>query len=127
MTNRFTSGKHAIAQCDRCGFRFKLKQLRKETIKTKQVNLLVCPACWSQDHPQLQLGMFPIADPQAVRNPRPDIGYLVGGVGSDGELTGGSRVFQWSWNPVGGSRDGGLTPNNLNLSVSLGNVTVAVV
>jgi hypothetical protein len=127
MSNRFTSGKHAIAQCDRCGQRYKLKQLKSLTIKTKQVNILVCPTCWEPDHPQLRLGMYPISDPQAVRNPRPDIGYVVGGVGSDGELTGGSRVFQWGWNPVGGSRDGGLTPNNLNLSVSLGNVTVAVV
>jgi len=127
MSNRFTSGKHAIAQCDRCGQRYKLKQLKSLTIKTKQVNIKVCPECWEPDQPQLRLGMYPVADPQAVRNPRPDIGYLVGGVGSDGELTGGSRVFQWGWNPVGGSRDGGLTPNNLNLSVSLGNVTVAVV
>lgn len=27
------------------------------------------------DHPQLQLGMYPVDDPQAVREPRPDISY----------------------------------------------------
>ena len=28
MSNRFTSGKKAIAECDICGFRYKLKELR---------------------------------------------------------------------------------------------------
>ena len=124
MPNQFSSGKFAISQCDRCGFRFKLKQLKSLTIKTKKVNILVCPECWEQDQPQLQLGMYPVNDPQAVRNPRPDTTYVVAGVGPDGEQTGGSRIIQWGWNPVGGARDGGLTPNNLNLSVSLGTVSV---
>lgn len=127
MPNQFSSGKFAIAQCDRCNFRFKLKQLRSLTIKTKKVNILVCPSCWEQDHPQLKLGMFPISDPQAVRNPRPDTSYVVSGVDVDGDPSGGSRIIQWGWNPVGGSRDGGLTPNNLNLSITLGSVTVATV
>ena len=125
MPNQFSSGKFAIAQCDRCNFRFKLKQLKSLTIKTKKVNILVCPECWEEDHPQLQLGMHPVNDPQAVRNPRPDVSYLVSGVDVDGDPSGGSRVFQWGWAPVGGARDGGLTPNNLQLNVTLGNVTVA--
>ena len=75
MPNRFSSGKFAIAGCDRCGFRFKLKQLKTLTIKTKNVNIRVCPECWEKDHPQLQLGMYPVNDPQAVRNPRPDTNY----------------------------------------------------
>lgn len=73
MPNRFSSGKFSIAQCDRCGFRFKLQKLKSLTIKTKRVNILVCPECWEQDHPQLQLGLYPISDPQAVRNPRSDV------------------------------------------------------
>ena len=125
MPNQFSSGKFAIAECDRCGQRYKLKQLKSLTIKTKKVNILVCPTCWEPDHPQLKLGMFPVNDPQAVRNPRPDVSYLVSGVDVNGDPSGGSRVFQWGWNPVGGSRDGGLTPNNLQLNVTLGNVTVA--
>lgn len=125
MPNQFSSGKFAIAECDRCGQRYKLKQLKSLTIKTKKVNILVCPECWEPDHPQLKLGMFPVNDPQAVRNPRPDVSYLVSGLDVDGDPSGGSRVFQWGWNPVGGSRDGGLTPNNLQLNVTLGNVTVA--
>ena len=128
MSNRFASGKNAIAECDRCGQRFKLKTLKTEIVKTKEYNLLVCPACWDPDHPQLQLGMYPVDDPQALRNPRPDRSYVISGLLADGELGGGSRIFQWGWYPVGGSRanDDGLTPNNLVLSIELGTVTVTV-
>ena len=128
MGNRFASGKNAISECDRCGQRFKLKVLKTEIIKTKNYNLLVCPECWDPDHPQLQLGMFPVDDPQALRNPRPDRSYVVSGLLADGYSGGGSRIFQWGWNPVGGasSFDAELTPNNLNLVVQLGTVTVSV-
>lgn len=126
MGNRFSSGKNSIAECDRCGFRFKLSLLRKEVIKTKVYNLLVCPSCWTPDQPQLQLGMYPVDDPQGVRDPRRDNSYQVSGLLADGYAGGGSRIFQWGWNPVGGARanDAGLTPNNLALAVSLGTVTV---
>jgi hypothetical protein len=139
MGNRFSSGKNSIAECDRCGFRFKLTDLRREVVKTKNYELLVCNPCWDPDHPQLQLGMYPVDDPQGVRNPRPDRSYIIsglnglqtnrnGGVTQAGTGTneGGSRVFQWGWAPVGGasSFDASLTPNNLALTVSLGTVTV---
>jgi hypothetical protein len=127
MPNRFASGKYAIAQCDRCNFRYKLKELKRLIIKTKNINILVCHECWEPDQPQLLLGMYPVDDPQAVRNPRPDSpSYFVGGVNAEGDPTGGSRIFQWGWNPVGGSRffDTELTPNNLIASVQLGTVTV---
>ena len=139
MGNRFASGKNAISECDRCGFRFKLKILKTEIIKLKKYDLLVCPQCWDPDHPQLQLGMFPVDDPQALRNPRPDRSYVISGTSGlqtsqtggttqsgTGTNEGGSRIFQWGWNPVGGSSgvDAYLTPNNLALNVSLGTVTV---
>lgn len=76
MGNRFASDKRAIAECDRCGFRYKLKELKKLIIKGKLVNMKVCPSCWEIDHPQLKLGQFPVEDPQAIREPRPDFsGY----------------------------------------------------
>jgi hypothetical protein len=127
VANRFASGKNAISECDRCGQRFKLMVLKTEIIKTKNYNLLVCPECWDPDHPQLQLGMYPVDDPQALRNPRPDRSYVVSGLAADGYASGGSRIFQWGWAPVGGasSFDAALTPNNLNLVVQLGTVTVA--
>jgi hypothetical protein len=140
MGNRFSSGKNAIAECDRCGFRFKLHELRKEIIKTKNYNLLVCRTCWDPDQPQLQLGMYPVDDPQGVRDPRPDLSYYQSGnTGLQIALTNssaqnaaglpseGSRTYQWGWNPVGGSSsfDDALTPNYLVLNVEVGTVTVA--
>ena len=126
MPSKFASGKYAIAECDRCGQRYKLKELRKQILKTHLYNVKVCPSCWDPDQPQLQLGMYPVNDPQAVREPRPDISYLVSGVGPDGSPEGGSRVFQWGWNPVGGASgfDTGLTPNDLIANGQVGTVTV---
>ena len=140
MGNRFASGKNSIAECDRCGFRFKLTALRKEVVKTKVYDLKVCPQCWDPDQPQLQLGMYPVDDPQGIRDPRPDLSYKVSGrtglqieltnssaADAQGILSGGSRIFQWGWYPVGGAAlfDAALTPNNLVLGVQLGTVTVA--
>jgi hypothetical protein len=128
MGNRFASGKNSIAICDRCGFQFKLTALKKEVIKTKIYNLLVCDECWDPDQPQLQLGMYPVDDPQAVRNPRRDTTYVTAGPNAQGNLTGGSRDIQWGWNPVGGSRayDDLLTPNYLALAAQVGTVTVQI-
>jgi hypothetical protein len=127
MANRFASGKNSIAQCDRCGQRFKLKQLRKEVKKTKTYNLLVCNDCWDPDQPQLQLGMFPVDDPQAVREPRSDSNsYYQSGWNVDNVPSGGSRMIQWGWAPVGGARsfDDALTPNNLVAAGFVGTVTI---
>lgn len=127
MGNRFASGKRAIAICDRCGFQYKLKQLKGEILKTKPVNVLVCPSCWDPDHPQLQLGMYPVDDPQALRNPRRDTTYVTAGVNTVGHPTAGSRDTQWGWNPVGGGShaDVGLTPNYLVATTAVGTVTVS--
>ena len=128
MGNRFASGKNSIAECDRCGQRFKLTQLKKEVKKTKEYNLLVCPQCWDPDQPQLQLGMWPVDDPQAVREPRRDTTYYQSGATVDGTLGLGSREIQWGWNPVGGSSqfDAALTPNSLVSLAELGTVTVII-
>ena len=128
MGNRFASGKNSIAMCDRCGQQFKLTALRKEIQKTKIYNLLVCDACFDPDQPQLLLGMYPVDDPQAVRNPRKDTTYVTAGVNSIGSLTGGSRDLQWGWNPVGGASnfDVALTPNYLVATTFVGTVTVTV-
>jgi len=128
MGNRFSSGKNSIAICDRCGFQFKLTALRKEVIKTKTYNLLVCSSCWDPDQPQLQLGMYPVDDPQAVRNPRRDSTYVTAGTNTAGLPTGGSRDIQWGWAPVGGasSFDAVLTPNYLVGTTSVGTVSISV-
>tara|TARA_R110000868_G_scaffold260536_2_gene518693 strand:+ start:160 stop:549 length:390 start_codon:yes stop_codon:yes gene_type:complete len=127
MGNRFAAGKRAISECDRCGFRFKLKNLKGLVIKTKNVNILVCPQCWEPDHPQLLLGMYPVDDPQALRNPRPDRSYITSGLLVTNYLGEGSRAIYWGWNPVGGSRlfTAELTPNPLVAVGSIGTVTVS--
>jgi len=139
MPSKYSSGKFAIAECDRCGQRYKLVELKKETIKTKPYSIKVCRECWDPDHPQLQLGMYPVNDPQAVREPRPDISYY--GSGNSGLQTqkgvlntlsevgypeGGSRVIQWGWRPVGGSSgfDRKLTPNYLVANGTVNSVTI---
>jgi len=43
-----------------------------QPVKARNTNLKVCKQCLDKDHPQLFLGMFPINDPQALRDPRPD-------------------------------------------------------
>jgi hypothetical protein len=140
MPSKYASAKNSIAQCDRCNFRYPLKQLKRLVIKTKNVNILVCPECWEPDQPQLLLGMTPVYDPQAVRDPRPDSpSYFQAGLNGlqtlavtgtpqteTGVPTLGSRIIQWGYNPVGGSRanDAGLTPNDLVGIGNVGNITV---
>jgi hypothetical protein len=124
MTTMFASGKFAIAECDRCAFRFKLVELKKLTIKTKNVSIKVCPECWEMDQPQLQLGMYPVNDPQAVREPRRDNSYYQSGTDINGIPAGGSRQIQWGWNPVGQKYDFGETPNNLVANGQVGTVTI---
>lgn len=139
MPSRYASGKYAIAECDRCAGRYLLKELRKQVLKTKIYSIKVCPSCWDPDQPQLQLGMYPVNDPQAVREPRPDTSYQVSGtsglqIDSTGNTTengygysgDGSRVIQWGWNPVGGASyfDVALTPNYLVGTTSVGIVTI---
>ena len=127
MGNRFASGKIAIAECDRCGQRYRLKRLKTEIIKQRKYELLVCPTCWDPDQPQLMLGTFPVEDPQALRNPRKDTTYVTSGVNVNGNPSGGSRDIQWGWYPVGGGslNDVGLTPNYLVATTFVGTVSIS--
>jgi len=68
----FASSKNTIAECDICGFQYKLRKLRRLVIKNVETDLKACEECWNPSQPQLMLGMFPVHDPQAVRDPRPD-------------------------------------------------------
>jgi len=139
MPSKYASGKNSISECDRCGFRFMLKVLKTLTIKTKNVKIKVCPTCFEPDQPQLSLGLYPVNDPQAVREPRPDLSYWQSGMTGlqteynsgtnilqNGFPGGGSRIFQWGWAPIGGARanDAGLTPNNLVAQTTVANVTI---
>ena len=120
MANRFASGKRAIAYCDVCGFQYKLRELKDLVVKGKNTHINACIECWNGDHPQLKLGEFPVDDPQALRDPRPDQS-----LGDSGNTS--SRDIQWGWNPVGGGNDPyNLTPNILVMTSSVGQVTVTI-
>ena len=67
----FAQGRRSFGFCDRCGFRYNLRELKSETVNLVSTNLLVCPECWDTDHPQNMLGRVRADDPQALRNPRP--------------------------------------------------------
>lgn len=126
MANRFANGRKAFGFCDLCGFRFDLKRLKNLVVKTKQTEIKACPQCWTPDQPQLQLGMYPISDPQAIRNPRPDTNtWYQSGVNALGNVSEGMLVIQWGWNPVGGAAyfTDPLTPNTLVGVGEIGTVT----
>jgi hypothetical protein len=72
MATQFASSRKALGVCDVCGFTYKLRELRNEYKKGRNTNIKACPECWDGDHPQLKLGEFPVHDPQALRDPRPD-------------------------------------------------------
>lgn len=119
MATAFSSAKNTIAECDRCGFQYKLKELKKLNESGRSVNLLVCPTCWEPEHPQDDLGKYPVVDPQAVQNPRPDTSYYVNN---------GSRKIQWGWNPVGGGNSyyNPETPNDLIATAQVGIITIVI-
>ncbi len=86
--------------------------------------------------------MYPVDDPQALRDPRPDTTYLQAGLTglqiltvnppnpistqAFGTPSGGSRVIQWGWNPVGLNDPLQLAclPNVLVAAGAVGDVTV---
>tara|TARA_R100001015_G_scaffold15277_1_gene7247 strand:- start:219 stop:914 length:696 start_codon:yes stop_codon:yes gene_type:complete len=68
----YASGKKALAICDRCGFRYRLHELKKEWNGLK-----TCPNCFETKHPQLEPHTSP-SDPQAIFEPRPDTDKEVG-------------------------------------------------
>ena len=116
MSSKFTGGKHALGNCDVCGFQFKLNKLRDLFIRTKDSHVKACEECWNSDHPQNMQGMYPVNDPQAVRNPRPDTNLEE------------QRDYQWGWNPVGLHNPlelEGLV-DNLEGESQVGNVTITI-
>ena len=100
--SKFASSKRALGVCDRCGFVYKLKELKFEMVKGVRNSLRVCSSCFDPDHPQLMLGRYPVSDPQALRDARPDVATF----------------------PA--SRAQIIPVYGVNAAVSVGNVTVTV-
>jgi|TARA_Y100000114_G_scaffold143303_1_gene150708 hypothetical protein len=70
----YAVGRKALGQCDRCGFTYKLKDLKYEVEDESRNGLRVCQECFDPDHPQLQVGKLNTSDPEALFNPRADAG-----------------------------------------------------
>jgi len=68
----YASAKYARGMCDRCGFEYKLLELKKEWNGLK-----VCSECYEPKHPQLE-PLPHVIDPEALYNPRPDNDKEVG-------------------------------------------------
>jgi len=68
----YALGKFALGLCDRCGFEYKLNDLRKEWN-----NLKTCPECFEPKAPQLTPTPV-VTDSEALYNPRPNNDLEVG-------------------------------------------------
>lgn len=68
----YAVGKKALGICDRCGFTYKLKELKYEVQDEKRTGSRICPNCFDPDQPQYQVGRLNTADNIALYNPRPD-------------------------------------------------------
>ena len=103
----FASGKKAYGISDRSGFRYRLKDMRKEWN-----GLLVGKDEFEAKHPQLRSPRVG-ADPQALRDPRPETGLTE------------QRAFQYGFNPVGFKTIPGIIEeNNLVATGQVGTVTL---
>jgi hypothetical protein len=100
----YASGNKAKAFCDRCGFQYKLHDLRDEVVDMHETGLKVCPECWDPDQPQLQVGRWPVNDPQALRSPRPN--------GQDGGREDGWLVYDFKESAEGWRTGYGTVTHN---------------
>lgn len=116
MGNRFAAGKRAFGYCDISGKRTKLSELKDVYRKGVKTGLKACPEYWDADHPQNFIGEYPVHDPQALRDPRPN-----------DNLTASRTINQFGFDPVGFSGAGfGLLDNVLALKLEVGTVTVEI-
>tara|TARA_R100000995_G_C3374884_1_gene73399 strand:+ start:81 stop:446 length:366 start_codon:yes stop_codon:yes gene_type:complete len=120
MGTRFASDNKAFGFCDRTGFRYPLKDLVYEVRNGVRTGLRVGKDVFDNDHPQNHLGRYPVDDPQALKDPRPDTS-----LGESGNNS--SRGIQWGWDPVGRGTDiFNLTPDDLVATGSIGQVVVVI-
>lgn len=92
--SKFAVGKYAYGISDRSGFRYRLKDMRKEWN-----GLLVGNDEWEAKHPQLEPFRV-VSDAQAIKNARPET-----------DLTE-QRDLQYGFRPVGFRDIPGVTPPN---------------
>lgn len=99
----YARGSKAFGFCDRTGFRYPLKDLVWEVQNGRRTGMRVGRDVVDPDQPQNFLGRLKINDPQALKDPRPD-------------MSRDQANALWGWYPVG---------NPLQfLTASVGSVTV---
>jgi len=59
MGNKYTSNKNAIADCDVCGFQYKLKTLKSLFVRKTKTNILACTECWNRESTTEHAGDVP--------------------------------------------------------------------
>ena len=105
--SKFATGKNSYGISDRSGFRYRLRDMKKEWN-----GLLVGSDEFEKKHPQLE-PMKKRPDREALRNPRPESNLSE------------QRSIQHGFNPVGVKDIEGVTPsNNLAPVAEVGEVTV---
>jgi hypothetical protein len=103
----------ALGECDRCGFTFKLNDLRYEVTDKIRNGLRVCSDCFDEDHPQLHIGDVDASDVQSLFDPRVDKGEK-------------DSTKYFSFNPIGGgSSIFGSSTMGLKMTGDVGKLTVS--
>ena len=110
----YASGKHSVAICDRCGFRYKYTQLKKEW-----TGFRVCSECYEPKHPLLEPPRN-LPDPEALRDPRPSLAAAsIAGAGVVRTINP-NQMITVTGDSIGSAFDG------LKATASVGTVTVTV-
>ncbi len=91
--------------CDRCGLRFKLKDLKWEYFMGHNTGVRVCRYCIDPTHPQLDTRNIKTSDKQSVPNSRSDV------------IDFPQERAMFAWNPVG-------TPLTSTVSTYVGTVSI---
>ena len=122
----YAAGKKALGICDRCGFTYKLSELKYEVQDQKRTGNRVCTSCLDPDHPQFRLGEVATSDSISLFNPRPDTNrkdfasyYGFNPVNSTGSVLKaklGKVVITGA--VVSGSGGGGVSSVNINVSLT---------
>ena len=98
---KFATGKHALGECDVCGFTYKLNDLKRVVEDRRYTGILACDTCWDEDHPQNFVGEVDVTDPESLEEPRSDRGSRSSF--RDLDVPGDITVEQYILNQTGGS------------------------
>ena len=113
IINMYAQGKKALGICDRCGFTYKLKELKYEVENKTRNGLRVCPECFDPDQPQFDVNRISTIDPQTLYDARVDTGEEAS-----------SRLF--AFDPIGGGiTESGSRTVGLDIKGKIGKVTVS--